>query len=449
MRRAIAAHVRDFAAIIGMVALAVGIGGYILSNQRLRFPLIEDKPVEVWVEAQNARGVTPGQGQTVRVAGTRVGDVGEVKLVDGKALIRMDLDTEYHDLVREDATILLRPRTGLKDMFLALDPGSPSSPAVEEGGTISSANTQPDVNADEILAGLDSDTRSYLKLLINGAGKGLEGRSDDLRQVFARLGPIHRDLDVLNSEVVKRRRNLARLINNYGSSISRLGKEDESLTALVRDSDRVFDRLAREDSRISQAVSRLPSALGQTARTLRKVNTLGQVARPAFRALRPAVAQIDDANRELRPLAEKGEPILRKSVRPLVRRARPYIRNLQPAARDLGTASPDLRESFFELNRFFNIAAYNPNGAEGLSGSFQQDLNRDEGLLFWLGWVAHNTNSMFSTSDASGPYRRFIILATCTTYQQLLLDNGAAAPLVEDALGVKDLLADTNLCPPG
>ena len=68
--------------------------------------------------------MTPGQGQTVRVAGMRVGDVGEVKLEDGKALIRMDLDQEYDDLVREDATVLLRPRTGLKDMFLALDPGS-------------------------------------------------------------------------------------------------------------------------------------------------------------------------------------------------------------------------------------------------------------------------------------------------------------------------------------
>ncbi len=100
MKRAITSHIRDFAAIIGMVALAVGIGGYILANQRLRFPLIEEKPYQVWVEAQNARGVTPGQGQTVRVAGTRVGDVGEVKLEEGKALIRMDLDPEYDDLVR-------------------------------------------------------------------------------------------------------------------------------------------------------------------------------------------------------------------------------------------------------------------------------------------------------------------------------------------------------------
>ena len=447
MRRAIGAHIRDFAAILGMVALAIGIGGYILSNQRLRFPLIEEQPFQVWVEVENARGVTPGQGQTVRVAGTRVGDVGEVKLEEGKALIRMDLEQKYDHLVRGDATVLLRPRTGLKDMFLALDPGSRTSPAVREKGVVSSANTQPDVNADEILAGMDTDTRSYLRLLINGAGKGLKGRSDDLRQVFARLGPIHRDLDVLNSEVVKRRRNLARLINNYGSTVSRLGKEDEALTSLVSSSDRVFDRLAREDARLSLAVQRLPSALGQTAATLRKVNTLGQVAEPAFRALRPAVRRIDNANRELRPLAESAEPILRESVRPLVRRARPYIRDLQPAARNLGTASPDLRESFFGLNRLFNMGAYNPKGAEGLSGNQQQDLERDEGLLFWLGWVGHNTTSMFQTSDASGPYRRFIILATCTTYQQLLLDNGAAAPLIEDALGLKDLLADTGLCP--
>ena len=448
MRRAIRAHLRDFVAILGMLVLAIGVGGYILSNQRLRFPLIEEQPFVVWVELENARGVTPGQGQTVRVAGTRVGDVGEVKLEDGKALVRMDLERKYDDLVREDATVLLRPRTGLKDMFLALDPGHRTSPAVPEDGRISAANTLPDVNPDEVLSVLDRDTRSYLQLLLTGAGQGLKGRDDDLRQVFARLGPIHRDLDLLNSEVVKRRRNLARLINNYGSTVSRLGKEDEALTTLVRSSSVVFERLAREDSRISLAVERLPSALSQAESTLRKVGVLGETARPAFRALRPAVRRIDSANRELLPLAKTGEPILRERIRPFVRRARPYVRNLQPAARDLGRASPDLRESFFGLNRFFNIAAYNPKGRERLTGDPGTDIARDEGFLFWLGWLGHNTNSLFQTSDAQGPYRRFIILATCTTYQQMLLDAGPSAPLLEEVLGVGKLLADSDLCPP-
>ena len=447
MKNAIKSHLRDFIAILGLFLIGCGIAGYILSNQRLRFPLVQDKPAQIWVEVENARGVTPGQGQTVRVAGMRVGDVGTVELEDGKARVRMDLDTEYRTLVRRDATVLLRPRTGLKDMFLALDPGSPSEPAIEEGGTISAANSAPDVNADEILSVLDSDTRAYLKLLLNGAGKGLKDRRHDLRQVFYRLGPLHRDLDILNTEVVKRKRNLSRLVHNYGSTIQRLAREDRSLASLVRNSETVFSRLAQEDQRISLAVSRLPSALSQTADTLVKVRELGQVARPAFRALRPAVRRIHPSNLELRPLAEEGEPVLRRRVRPFVRAARPFIGDLGPAARNLGRAQPDLRESFYGLNRFFNMGAYNPGGKQPLTGDNGTDLARSEGLLFWLGWVSHNTASMFQTSDAQGPYRRFIVLATCTAYQQMLLEQGAAAPILEDALGIKDLLADSGLCP--
>jgi phospholipid/cholesterol/gamma-HCH transport system substrate-binding protein len=447
MRHAIRAHLRDFVAVVGMIALAAGVGAYILSNQRLRFPLIEDKPFEVYVDLQNAQGVTPGQGQTVRVAGMRVGDVGEVKLHEGRARVRLDLDSEHDDLVRRDASVLLRPRTGLKDMFLALEPGSRSEPAVPEGGVIPVGNTLPDVNSDEILSSLDADTRAYLKLLIGGAGKGLRGRSGDLREVFRRLGPLHRDLAAINSEVVKRKRNLARLVHNYGSTVSRLAREDEDLIALVSNASRVFGRLAHEDQRISDAVERLPGALSQTESTLVRVRELGQVAGPAFRALRPAIREVDDANRELRPMAETGEPILREKLRPFVRAARPYVENVEPAARNLSKASPDLRESFYELNRFFNMAAHNPGGAEPLTGDLERDRARDEGLLFWLAWVSHNSNSLFSTADASGPFRRIILLATCTTYQQMLDQAGSAAPLLEDIVGVRALLADSDLCP--
>jgi phospholipid/cholesterol/gamma-HCH transport system substrate-binding protein len=447
MKRAIRAHLRDFVAVIGMFALASAVGAYILSEQRLRFPFIEEEPFAIYVDLQNAQGVTPGQGQTVRVAGMRVGDVGEVKLHEGKARVRLDLDREYDDLVRRDATVLLRPRTGLKDMFLALDPGSRSEPAVREGGVIPVGNTLPDVNSDEILSALDTDTRAYLKLLIGGAGKGLRGRAGDLREVLRRLGPLHRDLAAINREVVTRRRNLARLVHNYGSTVSRLAEEDEDLISLVASASRVFDRLAHEDAQISAAVARLPSALRETEGTLVHVRELGEVAGPAFSALRPAIREVDDANAELRPLAEQGEPILRTKLRPFVRAAQPYVEDLQPAVRNLSEASPDLRESFYELNRFFNMAAHNPGGREELTGDPETDRARDEGLLFWLAWVSHNSNSLFSTADASGPFRRIVLLATCTTYQQMLDQAGSAAPLVEDVLGIHQLLADSDLCP--
>ena len=446
MRHAIRKHLRDFVAVLALVAVGVGVGGYLLANQRLRFPIIEEEPFTVWVELENAQAVTPGQGQTVRVSGMRVGDIGTVELQDGVARVRLDLDKKYEGLVRRDATALLRPRTGLKDMFLALDPGSPDQPALPEDGVIPLSSTARDVNPDEVLSVLDRDTRDYLKLLINGAGKGLEGRGGDLREVFRRLGPLHRDLARLNRVVATRRENLARLIHNYGSTIERLGREDRDLAQLVTSSREVFTRLAAQDTEISEAVERLPDALAQTEATLRRVNELGAVAGPAFEALRPAVRELDDANAELRPLAEEIEPVLRERIRPFVRDARPYIRDLRPAARDLAEASPDLRESFFELNRFFNMAAYNPNGAEELTGDLERDTAREEGLLYWLAWIAKNTNSLFATGDAQGPIRRFVVLASCSTYRGLVQEPGGAA-LVEELLGVGDVLADNGLCP--
>src|SRR4029079_18475493 len=122
------------------------------------------------------------------------------------------IDPKYKDMVHSDATALLRPKTGLKDMFVELNPGHEGKP-VPDGWTIPVANTLPDINPDEVYQFLDADTRDYLKLLINGAGEGLKGRGNDLQDVFRRFEPIHRDIARVTSAVAVRHRNLKRLIN--------------------------------------------------------------------------------------------------------------------------------------------------------------------------------------------------------------------------------------------
>ena len=42
MRHAIRKHLADFLAVLGVVVLGLAIGAYILSHQRLRFPLVEE-----------------------------------------------------------------------------------------------------------------------------------------------------------------------------------------------------------------------------------------------------------------------------------------------------------------------------------------------------------------------------------------------------------------------
>jgi phospholipid/cholesterol/gamma-HCH transport system substrate-binding protein len=375
----------------------------------------------------------------------RIGDIGDVELKDGVALVKMEIDQEHKELVHRDATALLRPRTGLKDMFIELDPGSKEEPLLAENGVVPIQNTAPDVDADEILSAMDRDARDYLVLLINGAGGGLRDRGGDLREVFRRLGPLHRDLRRLNTAIAERRRNLARLVHDYGGTVDELGRRDRDLARLVASSSAVFDSLAQEEDNISLAIRRLPPTLDQLERTLGRVEELGRVMPPAFEALRPAVRQLDTTNDQVRPFALEATPILRDRIRPFVREAQPYVKRLRPAARDLGDASPDLRASFHQLNRFFNIAAHNPGGSEGLSGNFSTDRERDEGFLFWLAWVSQNGVSIYSTSDAAGPLRRIVLSATCTT----LLGQVQDEPAKEIIYNLTNVLSDPGLCPKG
>ena len=440
MRTAIRKNLADFLAILGVVVLGLAIGAYILANQRLRFPLVEEPFYTVKAELPDAQAVTPGQGQTVVVAGVRIGDIGSVDLEDGKAVVELQLEPKYKGLLRQDATALLRAKTGTKDMFLEVDPGE--GKPLPKDGRIQISNTLPDIDPDEFLAALDSDTRNYLKLLISGAGKGLDHRGTDLREVLRRLGPLHRDLARTSKAVAERRHNMRRLVNRYGLLMTELGKSDKDISRLVKSSDTTLGAFADEDQNISALVSKLPGTLNQTASTLGKVDRLADQMSPTFEALRPPFRKLDEANAAVLPFVKEAAPILQKQVRPFVRAAQPFQRDLGAASKDLAQANPDLTTAFRGLNRLFNIGAYNPGGSEGISENCEKhgacthaERARNEGGLYWLAWVGQNTVSLFSTADALGPIRRaYLLNLNCGVFTQGLQEAGRP-PAEAEGLG--------------
>ena len=443
---AIRKHLGDFIALVGLIVIALVVGGYILSQQesRPRLPLLEEKPRKLRLVFSDAQAVIPGQGQSVRVAGVKVGLIGDVTLQEGQGLVTVEIDKKYWETLdlRSDTTALLRPRTGLKDMFVELEPGTRGE-LISENDKIPVSSTAPDVDPDEFLSILDSDTRAYLQLLINGAGKGLDNRGNDLREVFRRLGPTQRSLKKVAGAVADRRGEMKRLISNYGSLLDELSDKDRELTSLVDQSNAVFESFASQEANIREAVSRLPGALNTTSNTLGQVQTFAPVLQSSLQSLRPAVRQLDEANREVLPLVREAEPILRTQIRPFVRLSRPYVRDVRPAAVNLARATPDLVDSFHQLNRFFNMGAYNPRGREPVSGDLARDRARDEGYLFWLGWVSQNTVSLFSTSDATGPFRRAYAGFNCNSIRETL----AAQPAAGSIIGLSNVLNTPGLCP--
>jgi phospholipid/cholesterol/gamma-HCH transport system substrate-binding protein len=399
---------REFLAVIGLILLAAAVAIYILSEQGLRFPLVEAGPKHVQIELANAQAVQPGQGQSVRVAGVEVGRIAGVEVEDGKAVVDIELDHDYEDLIRADATALLRPKTALKDMFLEVSPGT--GRVLPEGGRIPVENTLPDVDPDEIYAALDADTRPYLQLLVSGAGEGLRGRGRDLREVFRRLEPVHRDLARVTRATARRRVALKRLVHRYGLLMAELGRRPEDLRRLVSSSGDVFDALAGEQQSISTAVARLPGSLRASERALTEVREFAPLLRTTLQALRAPVRELPATNAALTPFLADTTPVLRDEIRPFARAAGPFTDDLRLAARGVNRAAPDLTTSLEQTNRFFNMGAYNPGGAESLAGlSVAEQRARNEGYLYWLAWTAQNGVSLFNTADAQGPWRRVTI----------------------------------------
>ena len=72
-------------------------------------------------------------------------------------MVGMAIDNKYAPLIHNNASLLLRPKTGLNDMVVEVDPGTQSAPQIKEDSTVPLASTQPQVNPDEFLASLDGD----------------------------------------------------------------------------------------------------------------------------------------------------------------------------------------------------------------------------------------------------------------------------------------------------
>ena len=437
MKRAIREHAKDFVAILALMAVALGVSYVILQNQRLRIPILEEEPFVVHGEFVTGQAVTPGQGQTVRLAGVRLGDIAKVRLRNGRAIITMELDRKHKGLIKRNWTALLRPKTGLKDMFIELTPSPNPAPALEEGDMLPVSSTLPDVNPDEFLSSLDEDTRDYLQLLLNGAARGLDGRANDLNAVLKRFEPTYRDLGLVQHEVAKRREDLAKLVNALNRLNDELGRSDDDLAQLVGESARVFDAFAKERVNVAATVRELPSTLREATDALGRVERMAEVLGPSSERLIPVARSLLRANRATTPFAREATPLLRDDIRPFIRQARPLVRELQEPTRDIVEAEPELKRSVHVLNRLFNMLAFNPNGREPADKA-----GRDEGYLFYFAWLAHQSVAIFSGQDANGVFRPFILGGTCNTIR----NSAESIPGGSFIAGVTGVLYDQNIC---
>ncbi len=405
MTKAIREHARSFIAIIALIVLGLAVTFAILSQQRASFPewlpFLGGDRYELKAEFTSAQAVTPGQGQSVNIAGIRVGNITDVQVEQGNAVVTMEIENEYGPLIHDDATLLLRPRTGLQDMTIELNVGSEDAPQMAEGSVVPNSQTAPNVNPDEVLASLDADTQAFLRLLLADGAKALGTRGRVFGALLKRFEPTARDLAKFQGAIASRRKNLEHVITNFGALTEELGRKDTQLNRFVDSSNAVLGSFANQEAAIRESLREFPSALTETQETLRSSEALARVVKPAATDLIPAAQALAPALRQVQPLFRNTVGPIENQIRPFVQQVREPIRSLNTTAKGLASATPDLKGAFGDLNILFNSIAYNPPGAQ------------QEGNIFWLAWLNHNANATATLQDANGPLLRGVVMITC------------------------------------
>jgi phospholipid/cholesterol/gamma-HCH transport system substrate-binding protein len=392
---------RSFLILIALMALGLVAGFYILIQQRLPNPFKTFYSVNA--AFNTAAAVVPGLGEPVDVAGVHVGEIMSVEIKNGHGVVKMQIDpTKGVPHLYRDAQAELVPNTPLMDMYVNIQPGTPSAGRLPENGTIPVSETTTQINSDELLDALDTDTRDWFTSLITELANGTRGRGEDIRKLFMTLGPTARQMRTIGDLLAARRQKIALLVHNLGTLSRATSKVDAQLGAALRSGDTTISALASQNAALSRAVSLLPGTLETTRSTLSDLTSFSNELTPTATALLPTVRALPRTLRDTRTLVRGAALLPLNKIKQFEAAVLPLASHLATLSTGLNVVVPELSASFKVLHYVTNELAYNPGGG-------------NPGFSYWLAWFSHNVDSFIGNADANGPAWRTLILSSCNS----------------------------------
>jgi phospholipid/cholesterol/gamma-HCH transport system substrate-binding protein len=265
----------------------------------------------------------------VRVAGVDVGKVISTSRDGDNTTVTFTVDGSGQP-VHDDAFAAIRPRIFLEgNFFIELDPGSPSAPAMDSGGTIPVSRTSTAVQIDEVLSALQSPVRADLGRLLEGYGKALtneptaaedktqlpeiKGRSgaEALNDAFKYGGDAGRyGAQVTNAFLGTQQQDLAKLVASSSRAFGALADNQRDLQGLIENFDTFTGALASQSTNLSATVRLLAPTLRVTHASLVSLNRTLPPLRSYAIELRPAVAELPGLISASKPFLAQVRPLL-------------------------------------------------------------------------------------------------------------------------------------------
>lgn len=384
---------RNVIALLVVMVLGLICGGYILSQQRFVPPWADE--TLVYATFSEAPALAPGRGQEVRMSGVPVGDIRTSELSpEGNALVLMAIDrSRYDGPVYDDATVVLRPKSPLNEMYIEMDPGTAAGRPLEQYGVLPVANAKPPVQVDAALAQLDQNSLAAVQSLLEASDVALATAPQDLpgglratTEVVNRLKPVVDQLDL-------RRDNLARLITSIGQLSTAVGGDEKRLTALANSLSTTLKTVSAQSDALRDSLNQLPgvvdnlgAATGNVAQLSDQLDPTLDIVRAASQELPSALGRLNDTVGTLDTTIDKARPVAQK--------LRPVAADLRPFVGDLNATLPDL---------------------QSISGRLDPVTAGLEQYLPDLNAFVYQTSSVTSLRDANGGILRGLLQFGPTT----------------------------------
>ena len=211
------------------VGLFVLLGIILLAYMSLRLGGMQFGRAEgytISVNFDSAAGLD--QTASVRVAGVEVGRVKTIHLKDNKAQVVLEIKRDFK--IGKDFAALLTTKGLLGEKYIELIPGSPSAPALQDGGVITHTKSYADM--DKLISML-SDISVDFQKVSRSLGNALGGEDGE-----ATIKNIVKNMEELsfrvNNIVAKNDEQLGRIIKNMDQFTTLLSNDGPTISADLR-----------------------------------------------------------------------------------------------------------------------------------------------------------------------------------------------------------------------
>jgi phospholipid/cholesterol/gamma-HCH transport system substrate-binding protein len=281
------------------------------------------------IKATFANSANIATNSPVRIAGVNVGKVISTSRDGNNTTVTFTVDGSGRP-IHDDAFAAIRPRIFLEgNFFVELDPGSPSAPELDSGGTIPVSHTSIAVQLDEILTALQSPVRADLSRLLEGYGTALthkptaeedetqlpevKGKSgaEALNGAFRYGGDAGRySAQVTNALLGTQKRDLSQLISSAGRAFGAFASRQRDLQGLIENFNVFTGALAAQSSNLSTTIRLLAPTLRITHASLVSLNRTLPPLRTYAIELEPAVEELPELISSSKPFLAQVRPLL-------------------------------------------------------------------------------------------------------------------------------------------